>query len=624
MLQSMRSGAQSTPVKILLILIVISFAGFGVESVLFGSSGTSVADVNGEEITPQQLQIAIENQKRQMMQIFGDNLDPAMLEDDRLRGSALEGLIERQLLLQSADAQGLVASSRSIGQIVASVEAFQVDGQFDADRYKVVLANAGLSPERFRREQAQQIKLSDLQQSVLASDFTTALEVAATADVSSEERDVRYLLLDAEAVFADVVVSDDAVAEYYGDHLDDFVSEEQVVAQYIELQLEDFFAPVDEALVREQFEAVKGEYEVKDQTRVAHILLIQGDDESIEEYTQRIDDVAARLAAGTAFGDVAANASDDIGSADLGGELGFTDGTVFPDAMEEAIAELEVGQISAPVKTDAGTHFIRVEERVAGEAPDFESLRAELADSIQRSAAEKELLIAVDALRDISFNSPDLTGPAESLGVQSQLSSPVTRGAGDGVFGNEQVRAALFSNEVYQAGNNSEVIELPGSRFVAVRVAEKVPPAQLVLEEVATDIRAQLEMEARAAELDRLLEEIKARRQAGETIDAIATESGWEWRVELGARRVGSLLPREVANAAFRMELEGGFALDMVELPGEQYAVVELARVTPGSVDNLSNQERDAIVSQLAQMQGELSLLAYRRALRDNAEIVTR
>ncbi|MEY2907660.1 MAG: hypothetical protein RLZZ602_183, partial [Pseudomonadota bacterium] len=280
--------------------------------------------------------------------------------------------------------------------------------------------------------------------------------------------------------------------------------------------------------------------------------------------------------------------------------------------------------ISAPVKTDAGTHFIRVEERVAGEAPDFESLRAELADSIQRSAAEKELLIAVDALRDISFNSPDLTGPAESLGVQSQLSSPVTRGAGDGVFGNEQVRAALFSNEVYQAGNNSEVIELPGSRFVAVRVAEKVPPAQLVLEEVATDIRAQLEMEARAAELDRLLEEIKARRQAGETIDAIATESGWEWRVELGARRVGSLLPREVANAAFRMELEGGFALDMVELPGEQYAVVELARVTPGSVDNLSNQERDAIVSQLAQMQGELSLLAYRRALRDNAEIVTR
>ena len=624
MLQSMRSGAQSTPVKILLILIVISFAGFGVESVLFGSSGTSVADVNGEEITPQQLQIAIENQKRQMMQIFGDNLDPAMLEDDRLRGSALEGLIERQLLLQSADAQGLVASSRAIGQIVASVEAFQVDGQFDADRYKVVLANAGLSPERFRREQAQQIKLSDLQQSVLASDFTTALEVAATADVSSEERDVRYLLLDAEAVFADVVVSEDAIAEYYGDHLDDFVSEEQVVAQYIELQLEDCFAPVDEALVREQFEAVKGEYEVKDQTRVAHILLIQGDDESIEEYTQRIDDVAARLAAGTAFGDVAANASDDIGSADLGGELGFTDGTVFPDAMEEAIAELEVGQISAPVKTDAGTHFIRVEERVAGEAPDFESLRAELADSIQRSAAEKELLIAVDALRDISFNSPDLTGPAESLGVQSQLSSPVTRSAGDGVFGNEQVRAALFSNEVYQAGNNSEVIELPGSRFVAVRVAEKVPPAQLVLEEVATDIRAQLEMEARAAELDRLLEEIKARRQAGETIDAIATESGWEWRVELGARRVGSLLPREVANAAFRMELEGGFALDMVELPGEQYAVVELARVTPGSVDNLSNQERDAIVSQLAQMQGELSLLAYRRALRDNAEIVTR
>ena len=159
MMQSLRSGAQSTGARVLVLLIVLSFAGFGLESVLFGGSGTSVAEVNGVEITPQELQIAVENQKRQLMQIFGEDIDPAMLDDDRISPRALEGLIERNLLLQEAEGQSLAASSKTIGELVASVDAFFVDGQFDADQYNVTLANAGYTPERFRREQAQQIVL---------------------------------------------------------------------------------------------------------------------------------------------------------------------------------------------------------------------------------------------------------------------------------------------------------------------------------------------------------------------------------------------------------------------------------------------------------------------------------
>ncbi len=624
MLQSMREGAQSTPVKVLIILIVLSFAGFGIESVLVGTSGTSVAEVNGEEITPQQLQLAVDNQKRQLAQIFGDNLDPAMLADDRLRAAALEELIERQLLLQAAAGEGLVASGRAVGQIVASVEAFKVDGKFDPEQYKVVLANAGYSPERFRREQVQQIMLADLQQGVMATDFVTPIELAAAADVTAEERDVRFLLVPATAVTESVQVTDEDVAAYYNDNLSEFVSEAKVVAEYIELDADAFIQPVDEAALREQFESVKSEYKVTDQSRVSHILLIRGDDESVEDYARRIDDVAARLAAGEDFAAVAAIASDDPGSAGMGGELGFTDGSVFPESMEEAIAALEVGQISAPVETDAGTHFIRVEERVSGEAPDYEALRAELEESMQRSAAEQELLVAVEALRDLSFNSADLAGPAKALGVASERSAPVSETAGEGVFARSQVRDALFSAEVFEAGNNSEVIELAGNHFVVVRVAEKVPPEQLALEQVQDGIRTQLEAAALEARLDELLAEVKAKRDQGDSMEAIANAANWEWRVELGARRSGGLLPREVAKTAFAMEMGEGTALDLVAMPGDQYAIVELARVQPGTVDNLSPSEIDVVSTQLGEMQGQLSLLEYRTALRNNAEVVTR
>lgn len=625
MLQSLREGAQSTPIKVLIILIVLSFAGFGIESVLLGNSGTSVAEVNGEEVTPQELQIAIDNQKRQLMQIFGDNIDPAMLEDDQLRPRALDGLIEQKLLLQEATRQQLVASDRAIGRVVASVDAFKVDGKFNTDQYKVVLANAGYTPERFRRAQAQDIILTQLQQAVMDTDFTTPLELAAAADITTEERDVRYLLVPTESLTADAEVSEAEVAAFYEANLGRFMSEEQVVAEYIELAVEDFFEPVDQSLVDEQFEAVKSEYTVQDQALVSHILLIQGDDESAEDYARRIDDVAARLADGEDFAELAAQLSDDVGSAQMGGELGFTDGTAFPEPMEEAIAALAQGEVSAAVETDAGTHFIRVEERVAGEAPDYEALRAELEESIQRSEAEQALLIAVDTLRDISFNAADLVGPAKALGVSSQRSAPVTRDAGEGAFASDTVRAALFSEEVYDFGNNSEVLELGGNRFIALRVAEKIPPRQLALDEVAATVRAELEAEAMAQARADLLADVRARRAAGESMEDIAQASSWEWRVELGARRQGSLLPREVAAAAFKMIPNSEQpAMELVDLPGNQVAVVELDRVEAGSVANLSDSERDTIVTTLAEIQGQMSMLEYRNGLRASAEIVTR
>ena len=151
MLQSMREGAKSTGSKIIIGLIAISFAAFGIESLFPSGSGNAVAEINGEDITVFELQQAIVDQKRRLAQILGDQIDPALLDDDRLRPGALSGLIDRRLLLQTSDALGLVASQQQIGEIVAATTAFQVDGQFSVDQYKIVLANNGLTPERYRR-----------------------------------------------------------------------------------------------------------------------------------------------------------------------------------------------------------------------------------------------------------------------------------------------------------------------------------------------------------------------------------------------------------------------------------------------------------------------------------------
>lgn len=625
MLQSMRQGAQSTAAKIIIGLIVLSFAAFGLETLLPGGAGSSVADVNGEEISPFALQEAVTQQKRQLVSILGDNIDPAMLDDDRLQPRALESLIQRTLLLQKSVALNLIASEAQVGKSITAMEAFQLNGAFSPDAYRSVLANAGYTPERFRRAQAEDIVLTQLQTAISETEFITPNELSAAANVIAEERDVRYLVVsDADLVPPDAV-SDEGLQQYYEDNQATFFNPEQLIADYILLEASSFAVTVDESVVEEQYEAVKDEYVVAEQARVSHILLIQGDDESDSDYSQRITAVSERLALGELFTDLAGELSDDLGSASMGGELGFTDGTAFPDEMEEAIALLaSPGDISQPVETDAGTHFIRLEERISGDSVDYESVREELRASIEASEAERGLLVAVEELRDLVFNAVDLGEPAQALGTVVSQSNAFSRDEGEGIFADERLREIAFSADVKDAGNNSEVIELSGKRFAVVRVSEVREPQVAPFSEVETEVRAALEAELEAASLIEIRGNAESMLGAGESLEVVAQSLGLEWRVELAATRLSSQLPRPVLEAAFAMPDGQARKLQAVPVPGEGYAMVQLARISPGDAQSLSGAETEQLEGLRTGEQRQLSFDEFLLHQRDVADIVIR
>ena len=625
MLQSMRQSTQSTAAKVIIGLIVLSFAAFGLETLLPGGSGTSVAEVNGEEITPIALQEAITQQKRQLVSVLGDDIDPALLDDDRLQPRALQSLIQRALLLQKSTALNLVASEAQVGKSITSVEAFQLNGQFSPDAYKSVLANAGYNPERFRQAQADDIVLTQLQIAISETEFATETEIAATANLIAEERDVRYLVIPDEGLVTNEDLSDAALQNYYQQNEAAFFNPEQVVVDYILLDPVDFVVSVDEPVLEEQYEAVKEEYEVAEQSRVSHILLIQEDDESDATYGQRVAETAERIARGEDFADLAAELSDDLGSASLGGELGFTDGSAFPDEMETAIAALaEPGDISGAVETDAGTHFIRLEERIAGDSVDYASVREELRASIEAAEAERNLLIAVEELRDLAFNAPDLSGPAAAIGAEVQVSEPFSLGEADGLFADTRLREIAFSDDVKVSGNNSEVLELSGQRFVALRVRDVRAPQIAPFEEVKGEVRRGLSAKLQTVALTNMAARAETLLASGESMEAAAKMLGVEWRVELAATRLTSQLPQPVLETAFAMPQGQTDALRTVPVPGEGYALVQLARVNPGDVAALSGAE----VQQLSDLRsGEQRRLSFEEFLvhqRNAADIVIR
>jgi peptidyl-prolyl cis-trans isomerase D len=625
MLQSMRQGAQSTTAKIIIGLIVLSFAAFGLETLLPGGAGTSVAEVNGEEISPFALQEAVTQQKRQLVSILGDDIDPAMLDDDRLQPRALESLIQRALLLQKAAELGLVASDAQIGKSITSIEAFQLNGNFSPEAYKSVLANAGYTPERFRRLQAEDIVLTQLQTAVSESEFVTQRELSAMANLVGEERDVRYLVIPEGRLVASDALSDDALRAYYDAHQSDFLKPEQVVVDYILLAPEDFRFEADEETVLQQFEAVRDEYTVSTQSSVSHILLIPADEESDSDFARRVAEVSERLNRNEEFSDIARELSDDIGSASQGGALGFTDGTAFPEEMEAAIADLQSpGQVSTAVVTDAGTHFIRLEERIDGDSVSYEDVKDELRSSIESAEAERSLLLAVEELRDLVFNAPDLAGPAAAVSAKVERSEAFSRELGRGLFAEAALRDVAFSPEVFEDGINSEVVELSGKRFAVLRIAEITPSQVAPFDEVESDIAEGLSAELESDALRAMQLQAEQELAAGGTFENIAKTLELEWRVELATTRLASQLPRPVLEAAFAMPAGDTTRLRAAAVPGAGNALIQLARVTPGSVSGLTTAEAETLMARRSSEQQRLSFGEYLKYQRETAEIIVR
>ena len=624
MLQSMREGVKSPWVLVVIGLIVLSFVLTGAESLTFGGAQSGAAKVNDREISFNELQFAIEQQRRQLSEIYGDQLDPSMLDDDLLRPGVLNNLVDRALLEDYALSLGITASPEAVRRSITSNPTFEVDGSFSVDYYRDVLRSNGLTPDLYRAEQGSTDQLVKLESVIADADFITPVEAKAAIDVVVERRDVRFLVVPESALSSESQVTDQAVSEYYEVNAELFAQPERLSVEFIELNPSQFALPVDEAELEAQLADALADYETKAQSEVAHILLIQEGDETDEIYAGRIKAVADRLVADEDFAAVAADASDDIGSSFVGGDLGFTDGSVFPDAMEQAIADLDVGGVSSAVTTDAGTHFILVKSRSAAEQVPDDLLRAEITESLQTAQTQRDLLIAVDQLRDLVFMTSGLGSAAEQLGVSVSISQPFSRDEGLGLFNESSLRSAAFSDDVLVDGNNSDVIELSGSRFVALAVKERLPEGTRPLTEVRDGIAAQLSLEAQDLAMRTLVDEVNASLKNGETLESVSTAKGYEWRVELAATRQNVNLPSSVLQSAFSKRSADTETVSAVRLDDQSYALVQLARTQAGREDTMVGAERDALLQEVSDVSASLVRQEFMADLKRRGDVVIR
>ncbi|MFK7976383.1 MAG: SurA N-terminal domain-containing protein [Halioglobus sp.] len=616
MLQDIRKSSQGTAAKIIIGLIVISFAGFGLQSILVDGGQGTVGEVNGETITPNEFNLAMNTQQRRLISMMGDNFDPSLLEPDRLKPQVLDSIVTRKLLVQSATAHDLAVSESEIGALIGGMEQFQVDGRFSPDVYRAALSNAGYDPAYFKQSLKEDLVVNQLRSGLAGSEFVTPTEMSLNAKIALEQRDIRYLTLPRENFVANEPPQKGDVEAYYANNQQQFQTEEAVDLDYIELVAADFVRPVDEQLIREAYELEIKEARYGVQNRVSHILLTEGVDEKLAA-------VETKLAEGVPFAEVAKTFSDDAGSANLGGDLGFTTGDAFPEEMEAALAELAVEEVSGPVETDAGTHILLVTERSEVAPPPFEELRPELESRIALNEAKVEIVRIVDTLKDLAFNADDLNEPAKELDLEVKQANGVTRTLDDELFSRPALRSLAFSEEVLDQGHNSDVIEIGDNHYVALRVREHHEPEILPIEVVEPRIIAAIGDQQTTAALNEEAQQLLTALQSGDSLESLAMQKGYEWQVELGLGRNAQNLSPSVMRRVFEMpapEAEEAVA-DIVLSETGDVVLVQLVGVNAGDFDLLTGDQQSQLERAVTSELSALVDTQYMRGLREGAEI---
>ena len=624
MLQSIRDNSQGIIAKIIIGFIILTFALFGIDAFFRDGGVEGVAEVNGEEISQAELDYGIELQKRRIQQQLGESFDPSTLEDSMLKDSVLDSLVLRQLLKAKANELGLRIPEAVIDQIIVSNEAFHENGKFSAQRYENLIRSNGLLASDHRNQRRTELQLQQLASGFTEGAFTTDKDLNIVARLTQERRDVRFLTVPVEKDLSKIDVSDEELQEYYAEHKDEFKSKEQVQLEFVELRLQDLFEEVSEAEVKATYEREIAAFEASEEREVAHILLEVNDERSEKQAKQQLQNLAELLQQGADFAELAEQHSEDVGTVDFGGNLGFVKRGDLPVEFEQAAQELAIDAVSEPVVTEAGVHLIKLLDVKKDEAPDFASSKARITEDIQKAQAKPEFVESFEALADSVFGADDLSVAAAELDLKVQQTEFFDRSGGEGIAAKPKVLSLVFDNEFIESRQNSDVLELDDDRAIVVRVKTHKPAAPLKLaavkDEIDANIRQNKANSAAQAKAKTLLQKI----EGGESIAKVAKDNELEWQVETKLERNSLTLDQEIVNSAFEARtFRNDVAIAQLQLADGSQVLMQVSNVQPGSVASLNSNERASIKGVLAQGQGSRELQAYFGQLRENADVKT-
>lgn len=626
MLQDIRNSSQSMAAKIIVGLIIVTFALFGAESIVGGLSGEpEVATVNGEEISESRFMRALEGHRRQLIAQMGDRADPDLIDEGLLRSTVLEGMIEEEIYAQDAQSKGLYIADVSVDSFIRNMEQFKVDGAFSSERMQMLLRNAGLTMEDFRDSLRRQFVMDHSRSGIVSSAFLLPNESNELISLDRQERSFGVATVAKSNYLDSVSVSDVEVSDYYEKNKSSYTKAQNVDVSYIELKktaLAESVEVTDSALL-DLYEQEKAEFVGEEERQAAHILIKIDDNRSDEQALAEIESIAARIKSGEAFDEVAKASSEDEGSASNGGDLGLSGKGVYVSDFESALYALTINEISDPVKTEFGYHLIKLLAVEENSIPPFDEMKAALEVRYKEQKTEEIYAELSEQLADLTYASPDLAEPADELELAVKELAGVSASTSDRIFSNVKVQRVLFSDDLVKDSNNSELIEIDDGHAVVFRVNEYHEESIQALELVRDQIHATLLSKEAEAFAESVGQAFILRVNAGEDARVVSEDMGLDWKEHENVKRDDVSVKREILMRAFAIKLLEApeKSIEGFSVTDGDFNVVLIDGVKQGSAESATAYEKQTISNMAGRSLGVADFQIYQDIVVRDAQI---
>ena len=605
-------------VQVLLALMVLPFAFWGIDSYQRGGAAEQdLAVVAGQKITLQEFGRAQRDQQERLRGLLGKNFDAALLDTPEQRAELLDQLIQQRLLAVHAARSNLVVTDAQLREIIIGLPAFQENGRFSKARYDAMLRAQGMNDVVFEARLRRDVELQQLNGAVAESSLVSKALAARMLAILGQQREVSEVLIPADQFTGQVKLAPDAVKTYYDTHPGEFVLPEQVRAEYAVLTADALAAleTVSEADLRSWYDKnVRPKFEERAAAK------------------KKAEELLAQLrSAPDKFAELAKQYSQDPGSKDNGGDLGYFARGAMVKPFEEAVFKLKQGQLSGIVESSFGFHIIKLtavkpakdgepEQRQASHilitaptAGDFQAMRADIEKDLKKQRLGKKFAEAAETFSNLAYEQPDTLQPiADKFKLKLQQSGWVTReaNAAAGVLNNQKILDALFSADSLKNKRNTEVVDAGADALLVARVIEHKPAAPRSLDEVKAEIAKKLtEQEAMALALKSGAAKY-AELQQGK-------DAGLSWGPPKAVGRQGKpAVHPDALKAIFRADASKLPVYLGVELRDRGYGIYRISRVieVPAAEAAREKELQAQLVQQTAQEESAAFIASLRAA----------
>jgi len=607
MLEDIREKSQGLTAKIILGLIILTFAVAGVGSYT-NSVDTSVATVNGESISQQDFNKAYQAQRNRMAQQFGEMFETLSNDANYManfRQGVLDNLINEKLIDQASNDLAIRVSDERLKETIRQMPEFQVDGSFDNNRYLAIINQAGFfQSSDFRDYLRVEMVRRQLSQALVASEFNLPYQEKLQSNLQNQTRDIRFATIASEQFKADIEVTDEEINSYYLANQTRFENKEQVKVDYVSLDVAEIARNINvtDEEVAQYYQENVSDFTEEEKRRISHILIEFNDDESAAQATA--ESVLARLKQGEDFAELAKELSHDTFSGENGGDLEWLEPGVMEASFDDAaLALANVGDTTDLIKTSFGFHIIKLTELQAEKIKTLAQVKDELRVKVSDERAQDQFFALQQELARISFEFPDsLEDAASEVGATVQTSSWLTRQGNPAPFNNPKVIEAAFSDLVLQDNMNSDIIEVNDNIAVVLRLntfqEANVKPLDEVKAQINTTLVSQKATELAQETIDGLLAQFKE----GNDISEQLTKLNSSFETKEKVARYGAEIDQSISRAAFVLPhpQAGEVSASSASLSNGDLALVQVQAVHTSEMPvepNLGKQQ----VSQLAQ-----------------------